>query len=118
MQLLTTVSDVNDLIRAPGLQTISQRGEIGRGVVETAVALLNQPRVGRPGAVLVNQERILFRRQRTVGKHAHCALAFAGNAPITQLLHDRFQTRVVKAFPKRVIEFHTQARVNRIELNL
>ena len=63
VKLLAAVGDVNDFIRAPGFETIRQRGQIGRGIIETAVAFLNQTRVGRPRAVLVNQERVLFRRQ-------------------------------------------------------
>jgi len=89
LKLLAAVGNINDFVRVPGLETMLQRGQIGCGVIETAVAFLNLTRIGRPGAVLMNQERVLLRRQSAVGKNANRALAFARDASVTQLLHDR-----------------------------
>ena len=42
MELLAGIGDIDDLVGVPGLQPVRQGGEVGSGVVEGAVALLNQ----------------------------------------------------------------------------
>ena len=107
MQLLSSVGDVNDFVRMPRFQPVSQRGEIGGGVVETAVALPDERR-----------DAVLQLRDDRQKKDCHRAFAFPRDAFGDQFVHERFEPRIVKAFAQRLIEFHTEPRINGVELHL
>src|ERR1017187_880503 len=103
MQLLTSVGDINDFIRPPGLQPIRQRGQVRGGVIKSTVALAD--------------ERRLFlesRRRGIVEENGQRAFAFARDAFSGEFFHQRFEPRIVKTFAKRVIELHTEPGVNRV----
>ena len=118
VELLASIGDVNDFVRMPGFEPMRQRGQIGRGVVEGAVALLNQTRIGRPLALLVNQERVLSRWRRTVRENADGAFAFARDAFRPQFLDHRLEPRLVKTLAQCVIEFHAETVIDPVELDL
>src|ERR1035438_1572317 len=75
MQLLPSVGDVDDFVRLPRFQTIRQRGQIRRRVIETAVALADER-----GTLL--QLRIV------VEENGNRAFAFAGDAHGQQFIHE------------------------------
>ena len=104
MELLAGIGDIDDLVGAPGLQPMRQGGEVGSGVVEGAVALLNQ------GGVFLQLRDVLE-------EDRHGAFALAGDALGAQLLDERLQARMVEALAKRVVEFHAQPLVDRVELD-
>ena len=51
-------------------------------------------------------------------KHSHRAFAHAGNAFCQQFLHQGLQPRLIETLAQRLVEFHTKALVNRVELGL
>src|ERR1017187_2431640 len=104
MKLLPGISDIDDLVQAPSLQPMAQGGEVGRGVIEGSIALLDQ-------------SRVLLQLRDVLEERGQSAFAFAGNALGAQFPNQRFQAGVVEALAEGVIELHTQALVNGVELD-
>src|SRR5258707_12593589 len=103
MELLPSVSHINHFLWAPSFKPIHQSGEISRSVVGRAVALLDQ-------------RRGLFQLRNVVEENRRSALALSRDSFVAQFFYHSLQSRIVKAFPKRMIKFHSQALVNSIEL--
>ena len=118
MRCLTVIHDVDDFVGRPGFETIVNGRQIGRHVVEATVILTNDRRGRHPLAVAVDEERIVLRRQRAVREDAHRAVAFPGNAPGAEVVHDALQLRIVETFAQRVIELNPEPGVERVELLL
>ena len=115
---LPVVHDVNDFLRRPGFEPVIHGGEIGGGVIKTAVALAHERGIGHPFAVAVDEKRVFLRWQRAVAEHAHRAFAFAGDAAREQIGNDLAKPRIVKTFAEREIKLHAEPRINRVELDL
>ena len=95
MELLAGVGDIDDLVGVPGLQPVGQGGEVGGGVVEGAVALLDQ------GGVFLQLRDVLE-------EDGHRAFALAGNALGAQVPRRRLEARMVEALAQGVVEFHAE----------
>ena len=93
MELLAGVGDIDDLVRTPGLQAMSQGGQVGGGVVEGPVALSNQ-------------SGVFLQLRDVLEEDSQSAFTLAGNAFGAQLLNKRPQARVVKALSQCMVEFH------------
>src|ERR1051325_4570596 len=118
MELLRTASHVENFVWMPVFNPIRESGEIGSGIVESAITLLDDGRIRLPLAVLLFQERIAFWRERAVRKNADGPRAFLCEGFLAQFLDDRRELRVVEAFAQAVIKLHPEARINRIKLSL
>ena len=118
VQLLAAIGDIDDLLRLPGFEPVGNGRQIGRGVVETAVAFLDELRIGLPFAVALNEKRVFLGRQRTVAEDALRAFAFAGDALGHEFGHDVREARIVKTFAERMIKLHPQPAINSVELDL
>ena len=118
MQLLAAISDVNDLVRRPGLDAVVDRGEVGGGVVRRAVGLLHHRGHRRPLAVALDHERVFLFRQGAIGENAPRAFALLRDALVAELLHDVLELRVVEALAERNIEAHAEATIDGVELRL
>ncbi len=109
VQLLPRVRHVNDLVRprAPGspLPSEEQRGQVCGGVIEAAVAL-------------AHQRRMVLQLREVGKKDHHRPFARLGQAALGQFVHHRFQHGVVGTFPEAIIEFHSQPRIDAVELRL
>ncbi len=84
---------------------MSQRGQVCGRVIEPTVAFSDQRRVFLQLGIVLEENR-----QR--------AFAFAGDSLLAQLLRQRLEARIVKAFPECVIELDPEPMVDRIELHL
>ena len=118
MQLLPAVGDVNDFVRLPGFEPVSQRRQIGRRVIETAVALADERGIGihspsrltRNGSSFGGNEPSL---KTPIAPSLSRAMPFG-----EQFVHDVVEPRIVKTFAERVIELHAEPPVNCVELRL
>ena len=84
---LAVIDDVEELVGVPGLLSVLDRGQVGRGVVEGAVAL-------------PNDERGLL----ALGEDDDGPLALLGDAARFQVLDDLRQHRVVEALAELDVE--------------
>ena len=98
MVALAVVDDVEDLVGVPGLGAVLDRGQVGRGVVEGAVAL-------------ADDERRLGPLDEDDGR----PLALDGEPLLLQVLDDLGEHRVVEALAELDVERHAQAVVDRLE---
>ena len=107
MQLLRRAGDVNDFVgrAAPcsAFQPELQRGQVGRGVIEAAVAF-------------AHQRRVVFEFGIIVEKDGHRAFARLGDAALRQFIDDVFEARIVITFAERVIELDAEPRIDALEL--
>ena len=92
--------------------------EIGGHVVEAAVALADERRVGHPFAVAIHEEGIFLGRHRAITEHADRAFALSRNATSEQIRHDVAKPRIIEALAESVIELHAEPSVDRVELHL
>ena len=118
VQLLAAVGDVDDLVGVPGFQPVGQRGQVGGGVIEAAVALLDDERIGSPLAFLVDEERVVLGRHGAVEEDGAGASALAARSRSHQFVHDGLQARVVEALAQGVVELHAQPAIDGVELGL
>src|ERR1039457_6423029 len=95
VQLLTAIGDVDDLVRVPGFEAVPQSRQISGGVIETAIALLNDKRVGHPLTLFMDEEGVVLRRAGAVGEDGAGAAALGGQAAARQDLPNRLEARVV-----------------------
>src|SRR5437588_5397270 len=105
MQLLAAIGHINDFVRVPIIEAMSQSCQVSRGVVESAIALLNQ-------------RGIFLQLRDVIEKDSERSFAFASNAFVAQFMDQRLETRVIEAFAQGVIESHTEPLINGIELGL
>src|SRR5262245_17360160 len=96
MELLAAVGDVNDLGGVPVREAVLQRGKIGSGVVEAAVAFADQ-------GWRVFELRIAFEKNR------HGSFAFTSDAFSLEFADDALQMRIVETFAERVVEGDAEA---------
>src|ERR1039458_1142977 len=118
VQLLAAICDVDDLVRVPGFEPVPQGSQIGAGVIETAIALLNDKRIGHPLTLFVNEEGVVLRRAGAVGEDGTGAAALGGKAAAHQVIHNRLEARMVKALAQGVVEFHAQPAIDGFKLGL
>ena len=90
---------------ASALHAELQRGQIGGGVVEAAVAFSHQ-------------RRMVFQLRHVVKENRHRPFARPGEAALLQFIHHFFQARIVMAFAVTVIELDPQPRIDPLELRL
>ena len=99
MVALPVVDDVQDGVGAPLLHAVLDGGQVGRGVEEGAVLLLDDERGVEP-----------------VEKDADGALALAGQAAGVQVGHHAGQRLLVEALAKRVVELDAQSTIHLFDL--
>jgi len=105
VKLLPSIRHVNDLIRIPCMHSMLERGEISRGVIRRAIALLDE-------------RGVRLQLRQVIEENCDRSFALAGDAELVQFLDDCFQVRIVKALAECVVELHTEARVDFVELVL
>ncbi len=98
MVALAVVDDVEDLVGVPGLGAVLDRGQVGRGVVEGAVALADDERGLGP-----------------LDEDDRRPLALDGEALGFQVLDDVGEHRVVEALAELDVERDAQAVVDRLQ---
>src|ERR1017187_4299065 len=87
VQLLAAIGDVDDLSGLPGIDAVRQGGQVRAGVVEPAVALLNDKRVRNPLAFFMDEKRVVLGRHGTIREDDKGPAALGGNAPAHPLVH-------------------------------
>ncbi len=107
VQLLATVGDVNDFVRlrAPraAFHAELQGGEVGRGVIETGVALLHE-------------RGMFFQIGNIIKRDDERAFALAGETAFFQVFDDVFEAWIVIALAVGVIEFDAEPVIDAFEL--
>ena len=108
MQLLAAIGDVDDLVGVPGFDAVRQGGQVGGGVVEAAVALLDDERIGNPLAFFMDEEGSSFggTNRRTgwrsrLGSRGRCPRRISSST-------SGLQARMVEALAQGVVELHAQ----------
>ena len=102
MKLLATVRYINDALRSKGLGPVLNRGQVSRGIQESAVLFLNQERSFRQFAILVVED-------------TDSAFARTGQILVAQVLHDIGEHRIVEALSQPMVEADIQAGINALE---
>ena len=95
MKRLWCPYDIPDGIGFPVVDAIVDRGQIGRGIKKTAVALTNNGRFSVEGGN--------FGKENTKG-----TLTDGGDSSMLQVLAERGKGIIISAFPKSLIEFDIQ----------
>src|SRR6266849_4742383 len=103
MQCLRRANDVPDRVRFQLVDTIIDRGEIGRSVIESAVPFANDQR-------LISQLRII------VEEHDYGAFADLSYPGLEQAIHDAGQPVVVKTFAALKVVADIEQPVNALEI--
>src|ERR1017187_8947568 len=93
VELLAAIGDVDDLVGVPGFDAVRQGSQIGGGVIETTVALLNDERTRDPLSLFMDEEGVVLGRDGTVGEDGAGAATLGGHAPAPQFVHDGLEAR-------------------------
>ncbi len=115
MHLLASVDDIDRAERLEFFTAIADGGEIGRGVVESAVGFADEEGVVPELAVFRDEKGVFLLRQLAVGENGNGPFAVAGDALLDEVVHDAGQRVIVEAFAQGVIELHAEPLVKAVE---
>src|ERR1035441_9735023 len=84
VQLLAAIGDVDDFVRLPGFEAVPQSRQISGGVIEAAIALLNDKRIGHPLALFMDEEGVVLRRAGAIREDGTGAAGLGGEGAAGQ----------------------------------